>query len=172
MEHLGLSSHNNCIVRSAWCLCDALLTKFLFLQGPGSKPAWAGGRTVAPNCSPGAEWIGMGTGGLSPAASCFLWGDCGCAHSYGSCSLTVLFTLYCRKTVLGDMRYKTTIKRFTSMDLLQPTGEANCISPEYFALAQRQLTVLAAPSVSATAVCWSLFSCIYPGSTQPMSLHF
>lgn len=48
MEHLGLrlSSHNNCIVLSPPCLCDVLLIKFLVLQWPGSKAAWAKRRDV------------------------------------------------------------------------------------------------------------------------------
>lgn len=95
MEHLGLSlsSHNNYIVLSVPCLCGALLMKFLVLQWPGSKPAWAGGRPVAPNCSPGAERIGMRHRGLNPAASCFLKGVCGCAHTYGSYPLNSV--IYC-----------------------------------------------------------------------------
>lgn len=167
MEHLGLSSHNNCRVLSPCCLCDALLIKFLFLQGPGSKPAWAGGRTVAPNCSPGQnelEWE-VEVGALQLLSERSLWM---CSSLWVTFLNSVIY-LYCRKTILGDMRYKPTVKRFTSMDLLQTL---NCISPEYFALAPRQLTVLAAPSVSHSRLHWSLFSCICPASTQPMSLHF
>lgn len=74
--------------------------------------------------------------------------------------------MYCREAILGDMRYENTSKRFNSMDLLQPLS---CIYSKYFVLAQRQLTMLAAPSLTATVEYWSLFSCIYPGSTQPMS---
>lgn len=165
MEHFGLSlsSHNNYIVPSPLWFCDVLLIKFLVLQWPGSKAAWGGGRAVAPNWSPGGEWIGMRHGGFNPAASCLLRGVC--AYAYGSYSLnSVIYSTV--KTILGDMRYKNIIKRFNSMDLLQPLS---CIYPKYVALAQSQLTMLAAPSVTATVEYWSLFSCIYPGSTQPVS---
>lgn len=72
------------------------------------------------------------------SCNCLLGDVCRCLSAHGLSS-AVLFALYCRNTVLGDMRYKKTIKRLNCMDLLEPLS---CIYPKYFALAQRQPTYL------------------------------